>query len=221
MEKIKKEDFIEVDYVGRVKDNNSIFDITNEEKAKKEGIYNENMEYGPVVVCVGQKNTIKGLDESFEGRNIGEKYNLDIKPEDGFGKKDSKLIKLVNANIFKDNDIRPVPGLRVNIDGTIGTIRTVSGGRISIDFNHPLAGKELLYEVTIVKKVNDSKEKVKACMKFVGLKEDMFEIKKREGDKFEIDIKQSFPDQLKKAFESKIKELVPEIKSIEIKTTQE
>ncbi|EFK97351.1 peptidylprolyl isomerase FKBP-type, partial [sediment metagenome] len=45
---------------------------------------------------------------------------------------------------LKDS-IRPMPGLPVNIDGMYGIIRTVAGGRVIVDFNHPLSGKEIVY----------------------------------------------------------------------------
>jgi len=218
--KIKKKDFVEIEYIGMLKENNKIFDLTDEKLAKKEGVYIENIEYGPVVVCVGEKNVLKKIDESLEGKDVGEHYKIELTSEEGFGKRDPKLIKLVSAGVFKKSDLRPVPGLRVNIENMVGIIRTVSGGRVSIDFNHPLSGKELIYDINILKKVDDIKEKIKACMKFTGLKEDLFEIKEKEDKKFEVIIKHTIPNMLKKTFESKIRELILDIKEIDIKSSK-
>ena len=150
---IKKHDFVELEYTGKLKDSGMIFDTTDEGIAKKENIYNKNMIYGALVICVGEAQILKGLDEQLEGKEIGKQITVDISPEQGFGKKDASLLKLVPMTLFKKQDIMPMPGLQVNIDGAIGTIRTVTGGRIIVDFNHPLSGKYLIYEVKVNKKI--------------------------------------------------------------------
>ncbi|MEM1601238.1 MAG: hypothetical protein QW339_04620 [Sulfolobales archaeon] len=53
----------------------------------------------------------------------------------------------------------------VEIGGQLGTIRSVSGGRVVVDFNHPLAGKTLTYSFKVVKKLEDGVEKVKYLVK--------------------------------------------------------
>src|SRR3989338_2057670 len=129
---IKKGDFIEIDYVGRIKDSNLIFDLTNKDEAKKNNLLDEKREYSPVIICVGEKNLIRGVDDHLIGKEISKEYDFLIKPENGFGKRDPKLMKLINANIFKKSNIMPMPGLQVNIDGMLGTIRSFSGGRVIV-----------------------------------------------------------------------------------------
>lgn len=215
--KTEKGDFLEIEYIGRIKDTNLIFDLTDEKIAKENGIYNPDIKYGPIVICIGEKNVLKGLDKSLEGKEIGQSYSIIIDPEDGFGKKDPKLVRLVRANIFKENNIMPVPGLRINLGGITGTIRTIASGRVSVDFNHPLSGKTLIYEIKLIKKIENPKEKVKACVEFTGLKEDSFKIEEKPDNIFEIEINQEMNEPIKKAFESKIKGLVPEAKKVNIK----
>ena len=55
----------------------------------------------------------------------------------------------------------PKVGEIVEINGMLATIRNITGGRVIVDFNHPLAGKTLIYEVKIVKKIDDPLEKIK------------------------------------------------------------
>ncbi|MFS6939009.1 hypothetical protein ACDX33_11095, partial [Neisseria animaloris] len=69
--------------------------------------------------------------------------------EEAFGKRQVNLIKLVPTNIFTKQNMTPVPGLHVNLDGIYGVIRSVSGGRTIVDFNHPLSSHDLVYEVDI------------------------------------------------------------------------
>ena len=119
-------------------------------------------------------------------------------------------------SLFKKQNMNPYPGLQINADGMIGTVRSVSGGRINLDFNHPLAGRELVYTFKILKKVEDTKEKVNSVMKF-GLEmfgPDMFNKELKENN-LEITSKIKMPEQIQKTFEEKFKNLIPELKKVE------
>lgn len=202
--KTKKGDFIEIDFVGKVKDSNQIFDLTLEKVAKENNIHNPKQTYKPVIICLGQNEIIKGLDEELTDKEINKQLTLEIPTERAFGKKNPKLMKLISANKFKKEKITPFPGLQLNLDGMIGTVRAVSGGRIIVDFNHPLAGKNLIYEVKINKIVKDTKEKLKSL-----LKTDKITIKDNEA-KADIQI----PEPIQKEIEKQIKKLIPELKKI-------
>ena len=213
---IKKGDFIEIDYVGRVKSTNQIFDLTDKKTAKENNM-NIEKELKPIIICVGEKNLLKDIDNNLIGKEIGKEYEIDVKPENGFGKRDPRLMKLINVNVFKKSNIMPVPGLQVNIDGMLGTIRSFSGGRVIVDFNHPLADRELVYKIKIVREVKDVKEILDACMKFMNLLDDKFTIS-LDNNQAKIIMEASLPDPLKEALKKKILELVPEIKSLELDT---
>ncbi|HIE34402.1 MAG TPA: peptidylprolyl isomerase [Candidatus Altiarchaeales archaeon] len=142
------EKFVRISYTGRIKEGN-IFDTTDKDLAKKEGIFDENRVYKPLSVVVGQGQVIEGLDEVLKDMKKGEKRAVEIPPEKGYGKKDPNLIKLVPLRAFKKEGVRPVPGMPVELDGRIARIQTVSGGRVRVDFNHELAGKTLVYNVKI------------------------------------------------------------------------
>lgn len=203
--KVKKGDFIELDFVGRVKETNTIFDLTSEKEAKNNNIYNPKQTYKPVVVCIGENEIIKGLDEELTGKEEKKQYTIEIPQEKAFGKKSLKLIKLIPSRAFKQQKIAPFPGLQINIDGIIGIVRAVSGGRIIVDFNHPLAGKNLIYTLTINKIVSDDKEKIKAILRT----EAKIEIKNSEA-KITLDI----PEKLQEILGKRIKKLVPKVKKI-------
>ena len=211
---IKQNDFIEIDYTGTVKEDNMIFDTTDEKTAKDNDIHNEEMTYGPVIICVGEKQVIKGLDEWIVGKDAGE-YDVSLKPEDAFGRKDAKLLKLIPTNVFFKQQINPVPGLQVNMDGVVGTIKTVSGGRTFVDFNHPLSGKEVSYHVKVHRIVTDDKEKLESIAKLqFGSKRTKVEIKE---DVAEIDIGIDVPAQVGEQITAKMKELIPTLKDIKFK----
>ncbi|AIU70542.1 peptidylprolyl isomerase [Thermococcus eurythermalis] len=169
MVKVEKGDVIKLRYTGKIKETGEIFDTTEEEVAKQAGIYKENGVYGPVPIAVGAGHVIKGLDEALEGLEVGKKYEIEVPPEKGFGKRDRKLIKTFTLGQFRRQGIIPFPGMPVEIETESGRklkgrVLTVSGGRVRVDFNHPYAGKHLVYEVEVVEKIEDPIEKVKAMI---------------------------------------------------------
>ncbi|MEW6063357.1 MAG: FKBP-type peptidyl-prolyl cis-trans isomerase [Nanoarchaeota archaeon] len=199
MEKVGKGDFIEIDFVGRIK-NGPIFDLTREDVAKENNLYREDISYKPLVICVGERNVIPGLDDELIGKEIGKEYTVEVNHERAFGKKDLRLMKLVNINLFRKNKIDPVQGLQVNIDNLIGVVRSVAGGRVIVDFNNPLAGRDLVYEVRVNKRIKDVVEKVKSCMQFIlGLSDKLYTIK-RDKNKIEITTKIEIPKDVEEKF---------------------
>lgn len=160
---LEKHDFVEIDYTGRLKDTNEVFDTTDLDTARKSGIYNKDAIFGSVVVCLGEGFVLQGLENKLIGKEIGE-YDVELSAEEGFGKKSTKLIQLVPTSKFTKQNIVPMPGLQIDVDGLLGTIKTVTGGRTIVDFNHPLSGRGLLYKVKIKRVVTDKKEKADAIL---------------------------------------------------------
>ncbi|PIN78052.1 peptidylprolyl isomerase [Candidatus Woesearchaeota archaeon CG06_land_8_20_14_3_00_33_13] len=220
MKLMKKGDFIELEYTGKVKDMDFVFDTTSEKEAKENNIHDAKASYDPVVICIGQGHVIKGLDEQLEGKELEREYKIELSPEQGFGKKNAKLIQLVATGKFIKQKINPIPGLQVNIDGMMGMIRTVSGGRTLVDFNHPLAGKELIYDFKINKIVKDDEEKLRALLKLqLNLKDIKVNIKEGNAT-IDLNIKQNLPKPIEEKLTEHIKELIPSIKKIEFKAIQ-
>jgi len=212
MEKVSKKDFVEIEYTGKIKDDNLVFDTTDEKVAKDNKLDSQGS-YEPIIVCVGEQQFLKGLDKNLEGKEVGKEYEIEIKPEDAFGNKNAKLIHLIPTNKFKKQNIQPMPGMQMNIDGMVGTIKTVSGGRTLVDFNHPLAGKDLLYKIKINKKITDNKEKLNGYLKLsLGTKDFETEIKE---NNVKIILKNDIPKEVQEKFSKKISELIPNFKKIE------
>jgi len=206
---LKEGDFIEIEYLAKLEDTNTVFDLTNEEDAKKYNLYDSKQTYKPIVICVGKNDILKGLDSALKGKEPGKSYTLTLSPEDAFGKKRTDLIKLVPTSMFRKQNINAVPGLQVNLDGIIGTIKTVTGGRTLVDFNHPLSGKKVIYELKIIKVITTPKEKVEGMLK--NLITD-FDVEEKEG---KITIHSKIKDEKFKAeLEKELKTRIPEIKSI-------
>lgn len=219
-ETLKKGDFIEIEYDGKLKEEDIIFDTTSEDTAKKEGIYNPQAVYGKLTICIGQNQILPGVDNALEGKESEKEYDFEIPPEEGFGKKRADLLKMIPAKVFKEQNIQPVPGLQLNIDGAIGTVRTVSGGRIIVDFNHPLAAKELQYHIKIGKKVTDKKEQLTSYLSLgFSIPRKNLNIKV-EGDNATVILERELPKPVQDELSKKIKELI-DLKEIQFKAKTE
>jgi len=164
--KIKNNDFIEIEYNAYTEEN-VLFDTTNKELALKHQILNPNVKYGPLTICVGHSQIIKGIDEALIDKNVPCEFTLNIEAEKAFGKKNPQLLKLISKNVFTKNKINPVPNLQVNIDGVVGRIKTVSGGRIIVDFNHPLANQSVKYEVKVNKIIDKLDDKINGLLELL------------------------------------------------------
>jgi FKBP-type peptidyl-prolyl cis-trans isomerase SlyD len=163
VENIKIGDFIELDYTAKIKSKDLVFDTTLESDAKKYGIHSTKVKYTPLVVKVGQGQLVKGLDEFIVDKVPGN-YTVELEPENAFGKKDAKLLRLISIKEFHKNEIQPMVGLEVDLDGNRGVVRTISGGRVIVDFNHPLSSQDITYDITIKGFVTDPKAKVEAAL---------------------------------------------------------
>ncbi|HIP85140.1 MAG TPA: peptidylprolyl isomerase, partial [Pyrodictium sp.] len=125
-------DFVLVEYDLWVKDTGSLIDTTDEEKARKEGIYDPRERYGPRLVIVGEGRLIRGLEEAIKGLDVGKEIEVEIPPEKAFGKRDPNKIKVYPKTEFLKHGIVPEPNKVVEIDGKPAIIRSVTGGRVIV-----------------------------------------------------------------------------------------
>jgi len=157
---VKEGDFIRLNYTGKVQETGDIFDTTNEETAEEAGLQTQNKTFGAIPIAVGVGHVLKGLDKGLVGMEVGEKKEIEVAPEDGFGIRDQKLIQLIPMKEFQKQNMRPQVGMTITLEGQPGKIRSISGGRVTVDFNHEFAGKTLVYDVEVEKIIEDDEEKV-------------------------------------------------------------
>ena len=156
---IKKKQFVEIDFTGRVKDTNEIFDTTIKSDAKSIGVD----KVKPLLICVGERMLPEKFDDFIliKGKEVGKEYSLELPPKDAFGERKKDLVKMLPLKMFTDKGIMPYRGLLLNLDDMIVRIGSVSGGRVIADFNNPLAGKAITYKFKINKIIEDKKEQPK------------------------------------------------------------
>lgn len=157
-------DFILIDYVARVKETNEVFDTTNEEIAKKEHLYKEGDIYEPKLVVIGEGWVLKTLDTNLTSMEVSKPATCEISPDQAFGPRDAEKVRRVPLKQLLAKEIDPVIGSRIEFNGKMATIRAVGAGRVLLDFNPPLAGKTLIYEVTVQKKLDSMEEQIEAII---------------------------------------------------------
>ena len=160
----EKGDFVLIDYVARVKETGEVFDTTTEETARKEKMYKEGEIYEPNLIVIGEGWVLKTLDESLSTLELGKTASVEIPPDKAFGNRDPEKVRLVPLKRLTAKGITPQLGMRVEFEGKLAIVRTIGAGRVQLDFNPPLAGKTLIYEVIIQKKLETEKEKFNALI---------------------------------------------------------
>ncbi len=158
---VKNGDFIKIDYTESV--DGQVIATTNESLAKEKGIYDQETQYGPHLIVVGAEQIVKGFEEDLIGKEIGYSGKVEIPPEKAFGTHDPAKVESVPITKFKEE--KPRVGMRVGMEGKYGVVTRIIGRKVTIDFNHPLADKTIVYDYNIVEAIDDLQEKLKSLIK--------------------------------------------------------
>ena len=179
VEPVKEGDFLLLEMTGKSVDNGEVFDTTDEELAKEEGIYDENRTYGPRLVVVGESYVLKGLDDKLPGLKLEESAEVEIPPEDAFGERNLDNVRTMPFRMLRSKGVNPVVGQQIEMDGRTAQVRSVAAGRVQLDYNHPLAGRKIAYEVKPTARYESNEEKIRALIgrRFFGIDLDLFKIK--------------------------------------------
>ena len=157
-------DFVRVNFTGKIKETDDVFDTTYEEIAQEAGLFDQNKTYKPIPIVVGGNHLLPAIEEAIIGLDQGDKKTIEVDSENAFGPRDPKMIQLVPMKEFRKQGMNPVPGMRITSDGATGKILTVNGGRVKVDFNHELAGKDLIYDVEVTEIIEDEADKIKSMI---------------------------------------------------------
>jgi peptidylprolyl isomerase len=162
---LQKGEFILIDYTAKVKETGEPFDTTNETVSKTARLHKEGEIYEPKLVVVGEGWMLKPVDEAFPTMEPGKAATVEIPPEKGFGPRDPEKIKRVSIKQLYEKGVeRPTIGARIEYSGKMATIRSMGAGRALLDFNQPLAGRTLVYEITVQKKLEANEDKITALI---------------------------------------------------------
>ncbi|MEY4166179.1 MAG: FKBP-type peptidyl-prolyl cis-trans isomerase [Blastocatellia bacterium] len=139
MSQVRNGDNVKVHYTGKFS-NGEVFDSS-------EGA-------DPLGFTVGIGQVIPGFDQALVGMAIGESKNVVIPAAEAYGERQADLIQTISRDQFSLGDITPEPGMSIEMQTPEGSIPLVitelSETTITLDANHPLAGEELHFELTLV-----------------------------------------------------------------------
>lgn len=138
MSTAKTGDTVKVHYTGRL-DDDTVFDTSRGKS--------------PLEFTIGEGNLIKGFENGLIGMEIGEKKNLVIPPEEAYGQSDENLTTKVDRKHLPDS-VQPAIGMQLQVKQKDGSIFVVwitgmDEDMITLDANHPLAGKTLNFDVEL------------------------------------------------------------------------
>jgi FKBP-type peptidyl-prolyl cis-trans isomerase SlyD len=180
---VKPGDFLLVNYTLKVKESGETVDTTFDSVAKDAHIHREDSTFGPKFIILGEGWLPKGLEESLVGLDPGTSKTVELTPEKGFGNRDPTKMRLVPLRRFKDKEY-PTPGQQVEFDGRPAVVRAVGAGRVQVDYNHPLAGRTLVYDVSIDKVLDNENDKILnlISLRIPEVPKEKFELKKHQND---------------------------------------
>ena len=106
----------------------------------------------PLAYLHGHGNIVPGLEKELTGRDVGEKVSVKVPPAEGYGEYDKDLVQSVPRRALRGiKDVRP--GMHLHAQTEQGprtvTVTRVAGDMVTLDGNHPLAGKNLNFDIQI------------------------------------------------------------------------
>ncbi|VVB98817.1 Putative FKBP-type peptidyl-prolyl cis-trans isomerase [uncultured archaeon] len=180
----KKGDLVRMEYTGKVAATGMVFDTTDESIAKKSGIWEQSTVYGPKLAVFGSKTIIPGIEEAILSSQLGKSAEFTIGADKAFGEKIPSLIRMMPEREFAKQGVRPVMGMVLALDGMPAMVKSITSGRVVVDFNHPLSGESVHYTLKVTEVISDEKKKLEALLAAAGVKGAVSE----KGGKLEISI---------------------------------
>jgi len=133
--------------------NNRVISIAYTLKDNDDNIIDQSSD-GSFCYLHGASNIIPGLEDALTGRAAGDELSVSIPPEQGYGTRDDARIQAVPRDMFPaEHDIEP--GMQFHTQGPDGqmlvvTVAKVEHDTVTVDGNHPLAGVQLNFDVTVM-----------------------------------------------------------------------
>jgi FKBP-type peptidyl-prolyl cis-trans isomerase SlyD len=107
---------------------------------------------GPLAYLHGKGNLIAGLEQALAGKSAGDKLDVTVAPEQGYGPRDERLVQVVPRHRFAEG-AGLEPGMQVQANGPQGprlvTVVRIERDFVTVDGNHPLAGRTLRFSVEV------------------------------------------------------------------------
>jgi FKBP-type peptidyl-prolyl cis-trans isomerase SlyD len=163
-------EFVEIEYTARIADGGTVVDTTDPSVAAESGLDGIDAG-GPVVVIVGEGHVFEPVEDAITEMRPDESRTVQVPPADAFGETDPNRRRAVDADVLARETIEQ--GDRVSIDGQVGHVDSVEDGTVTLDFNHPLAGVTLEYDLRVVGRIVGLNDRTDALLRLYGLRDDV------------------------------------------------
>jgi len=129
-----------------------VFETTDVDVALDEGIYHDNRDFKPLEFRVGEGHVLPGIEAAVEEMSEGDTRTVVLDPEDAYGTVDEDAIVTTSRDeLEKRSETTAEVGELVESErGDVGWITDVSGGDVTVDFNHELAGERVEFEIRVL-----------------------------------------------------------------------
>ncbi len=106
----------------------------------------------PLVYLQGHNNIIPGLEKALEGKSIGDTIKVTVQPEEGYGERDESSVEDLDRADFEEDIEVGATYYAQSEDGSVipFTVLSFDGDKVKVDFNPPLAGKVLDFNVKVL-----------------------------------------------------------------------
>ncbi|AET33673.1 peptidylprolyl isomerase [Pyrobaculum ferrireducens] len=162
---LAKGDYILLDYAVVSKDDGKVVETSQEAVAKEAGIYRPEEVYGPRLIILGETPLWEPVENALLSLDEGQEFEVEVPPEKAYGVRDPNKVKVVSIREFHRHGVIPSVGDVVDFEGQRARVVSISGGRVVLDFNHPLAGKTFIVKGRVVKKLNTVEERAVALLR--------------------------------------------------------
>lgn len=137
---VKENDQVTVQYEGRL-ENGEVFESSSDS--------------APMSFRIGEQMVLPSLERALIGMKVGQTRTISIRPEEGYGPRHEELELTVKRNSFGERELQVGMMIAMNLEREGKThrlpamISAIEGDEVKVDFNHPLAGQELFYTITV------------------------------------------------------------------------
>lgn len=134
-------DTVTVHYTGTL-DDGTVFDSSRERE--------------PLEFTLGDENVIPGFQDAIRGQVKGDKFEVEVPPEDAYGPRDeNRVVTVARTEIPEDVDVEPGNFLQAQTPEGPVTLKVLEAGdeQVRLDGNHPLAGQQLNFEIELLEVV--------------------------------------------------------------------
>lgn len=139
MPEVKQGDTVKVHYTGRLNDGE---------------VFDSSLEREPLEFTVGSGEVIAGFEQAVQGMSPGDTKTVTMSPAEAYGDYDDGMVhKISRSNIPEDVELEPgmmVQASREDNEVIVLTVREIDEESVTLDANHPLAGKDLTFDIELV-----------------------------------------------------------------------